>query len=61
MRNKDEFLAECGQDITNERYKQDAHLWLEVRKIEVLIDIRDHLEGIFAAINAIKHTPQGGY
>ena len=43
MRTKDDILSDSLRDITNDKYKQDAHLWLEVRKIEVLLDIRDIL------------------
>jgi len=43
MRTKDDILDLCRTDITNPLYEISAHLWLELRKIEVLIDIRDIL------------------
>jgi hypothetical protein len=43
MRTKDEILADCRHDIKNETFKEEADLWLEHRKIEVLIDIRDEI------------------
>lgn len=46
MRSKDEILEVCKADISNERYKAEAPLWLEVRKIELLLDIREILEGV---------------
>jgi len=43
MRTKEEILTDCNHDILDEQYKTNAHLWVELRKIEVLIDIRDIL------------------
>lgn len=43
MRTKDEILDNARNDITSPQYGDTASLWLEVRKIEVLIDIRDIL------------------
>lgn len=46
MRTNDTILNQANKDITLEKHKEDAHLWLEVRKIEVLIDIRDILHDL---------------
>lgn len=43
MRTKDEILSYARRDIQDDTQKGAAPLWLEVRKIEVLIDIRDVL------------------
>jgi len=43
MRTKDEILKDARHDITDEQYKTTKANWLEYRKIEVLIDIRDLL------------------
>ncbi|MBA7496001.1 hypothetical protein ES702_06598 [subsurface metagenome] len=45
MRTKDEILDSCRNDIVSEAYKDKAAFWLDYRKIEVLIDIRDILNG----------------
>jgi hypothetical protein len=52
MRTKDEILDQARQDITSPEYGDTAHLWLDVRKIEVLIDIRDILELRLREINS---------
>ena len=44
MREKQQILEDANRDITNERYKADAPLWLQCRHLEVLIDIRDSIE-----------------
>ena len=44
MREKQQILEDANRDITNERYKADAPLWLQLRQIELLIDIRDTLQ-----------------
>jgi len=44
VRTKDEILDESRSHITCPKYGDTAHLWLEVRKIEVLIDLRDVIE-----------------
>jgi hypothetical protein len=41
MRTKDEILESCRDDIQKPKYNPQAPLWLEYRKLEVLIDIRD--------------------
>ncbi|GAG59262.1 unnamed protein product [marine sediment metagenome] len=46
MKTKDEILDRCRADIQNPKYSEQAPFWLEYRKIEVLIDIRDILVGI---------------
>jgi hypothetical protein len=46
MRTKDEILSYARRDIQDDTQKGAAPLWLEVRKIEVLIDIRDIQKGI---------------
>jgi len=43
MRLKEQILRDARSDITNEHYIDQAHDWLHVRQIEVLIDIRDIL------------------
>ena len=43
MREKDDILNDARRDIALPKYKAEAHLWLEVRKIEVLLDIREAL------------------
>lgn len=43
MRTKDEILSYARRDIQDDTQKGAAPLWLEVRKLEVLIDIRDSL------------------
>jgi len=43
MREKQQILEDANRDITNERYKADAPLWLQLRQLEVCIDIRDIL------------------
>jgi len=43
MRTKDEILERCRDDIQNPKYNEQTPFWLEYRKIEVLIDIRDAL------------------
>ena len=43
MRTKDEILECARDDITNPHYGDKAAFWLEYRKIEVLVDIRDIL------------------
>lgn len=44
MRTKDEILVIAQKRVTEENYKADAAFWIEVKKLEVLIDIRDILE-----------------
>lgn len=44
MRKKEEILLEARKDVVDKTYKESSHLWLEVRKIEVLVDIRDSIE-----------------
>lgn len=41
MRTRDEILSQARDDITSKNHKPDIPFWLEYRKIEVLIDIRD--------------------
>jgi len=41
MRTKDEILRAGIVDIENPKYNPQAHLWLEYRKLEALLDIRD--------------------
>jgi len=41
MRTADEILKDARDDITNPNYAGKEPFWLEYRKIEVLIDIRD--------------------
>jgi len=41
MRTKDEILHDAVHDITDETYRDTAHLWLCLRQFEILIDIRD--------------------
>lgn len=43
MRTKQEILDQTRNHILSPEYGDTAGLWLEVRKIEVLIDIRDIL------------------
>jgi len=43
MRTKDEILLDVRHDIQDKEHKAEAELWLEYRKIEVLIDIRNIL------------------
>ena len=43
MREKDDILNDARRDIALPKYKAEAHLWLEFRKIEVLLDIREAL------------------
>jgi len=43
MRTKDEILKGARDDITNPHYGDKAPFWLEYRKIEVLLDIRDQV------------------
>ena len=54
MRTKDEILAGAMEDIRDEKNKPDAPLWLEARKIELFVDIRDILEGILGYL-AVKY------
>lgn len=44
MRTKDEILKSGRDDIRNKHFTVEAPLWVELRKIEVLIDIRDIVE-----------------
>ena len=44
MRTKDDILHDASQDIINPDYVGKEPYWLEYRKIEVLIDIRDSLD-----------------
>lgn len=44
MRTQDDILKCCREDINSKHFSQQAPLWLEYRKIEVLIDIRDILQ-----------------
>ena len=54
MRTKDEILDDANRDITRKMYKADAGFWLDVRKIEIQIDIRDILkDGLDHIISAI--------
>lgn len=46
MRTKDEILDSSKSDIMSESFRDKAPLWLEYRKLEVLIDIRDTLKNI---------------
>jgi len=50
MRTKDEILDDARCDITSEVNRDTAHLWLEVRKIEALIDIKDIIKDAATAI-----------
>jgi len=50
MRTKDEILDDARRDIQDDTQKSEAPLWLEVRKIEVLIDLRDTLRDIMRAL-----------
>lgn len=43
MRTKDEILEDARLDITDDTQKSESVQWLEYRKIEVWIDIRDIL------------------
>ena len=43
MRTKDDILDDAMQDIINPVYAGKEPYWLEYRKIEALIDIRDIL------------------
>lgn len=43
MRTKDEILAAARDDIQNPEYAGKEPYWLEYRKIQILIDIRDIL------------------
>lgn len=43
MRTKDEILGSARNDISSKDFREDAPLWMEYRKLEVLIDIRDIL------------------
>ena len=60
MRKKERILSEVRADIRGIHEADHRPEWIQYRMIEVLIDIRDHLEGIFAAIEAVRHTPRGG-
>ena len=51
MRTKDEILDNARDDIQNPKYDEQAPLWLEYRKIEVLCDIRDILNYQLDPIN----------
>lgn len=44
MRTKDEILDSTREDIKGWLDPQSPGLWMEYRKIEVLIDIRDTLD-----------------
>jgi len=43
MRTKDEILKSARKDIRDKQYSMKGPLWLELRKLEVFIDIRDIL------------------
>lgn len=43
MRTKKDILDDVRGDINDDDHKTDAHLWVQYRYIEVLIDIRDIL------------------
>ncbi len=53
MRTKDEILEGARNDIQSDKFKEVAPLWIEYRKLEVLIDIRDLLQGVFNRLAAI--------
>lgn len=44
MRTKVEILDDARCDIQTNEHREDSALWLEVRKLEVFIDIRDVLK-----------------
>lgn len=46
MREKNKILDDARQDIINPDYAGREPYWLEVRKIEVLLDIREALLGL---------------
>lgn len=50
MKKREDILDSAYRDVTNTNYRDVAHLWLEVRKIEVLLDIRDTFESMFIEI-----------
>lgn len=54
MRTKDEILDHARRDIQDDTQISEAPLWLEYRRLEVLIDIRDilysHLDSDQAAV-----------
>jgi len=58
MRTKDEILTRCRDDIQNPKYNEQAPLWLEYRKIEVLIDIRDCIQHLFDLRHAWDEEPK---
>lgn len=43
MRSKHEILKDVRSDILDEKGEYPAHLWIQHRLIEVLLDIRDAL------------------
>lgn len=49
MRKKDIILDEARRDIQTRETNADAPLWIEYRKLEVLIDTRDTLKDIMRA------------
>ncbi len=56
MRTKDDILIDARRDITDEQYKTTKANWLEYRKIEVLIDIRDIHSQALVALDRIGES-----
>lgn len=58
MRKKEEILRDCREDIQNDKDISYSADWLEYRKIEVLIDIRDQLANSLDTALTIQRAMQ---
>jgi len=61
MRSKDEILSAAINNISDDKYGDKRPLWLEYRKLEVMIGIRDTLKGILDYFNSGPDDSEGSF